>query len=99
MKYFSIFIQKSTRSSTHHYQSMYQVSRLYLEWFWRYFADKISTITQERGIIWMRKIICVRYFYEKSVYEIPYPSMHGSNAMHKKACNIKLSKVRKGQNS
>ena len=61
MKYFSKFIQKLISSSTHHYQSIHQVLRLYPEPFRRYFADKISSIflqraiTQERGIIWMRK--------------------------------------------
>ena len=43
------------------HQSIHQVSRIYLEWFWKYFADKSSSIlfqravTQEKGIIWMRK--------------------------------------------
>ena len=58
---FQNFIQKLIRSSTHHYQSTPQISRLYLQFFLRYFADKISSIffqgiiTQERGIILMVK--------------------------------------------
>ena len=42
MKYFSEFIQKLIRSSTHHYKSIHQVSRLYLKQVLRYFADMVK---------------------------------------------------------
>ena len=73
MKYFPEFIQKLIRSSTNHYQSIHQVSRLYLEWFWWYFADKISSlffqraITQERGIILTGKKMCKLFIHEESI--------------------------------
>ena len=39
---FQNFIQKLITPSTHHYQSSHQVSRLYLQQFSRYFADKVK---------------------------------------------------------
>ena len=86
--FFLEFIQKLIRSSTHQYQSIHWVSRLYLEWFWRYFAEKPLSIffqrakTQKRGIIWMRKKnMCELFFHEKSIYEFQNPSMHCSEVM------------------
>ena len=58
--------------STHHYQSIHQVSRLWLQYFLRYFADKIASIffqraiTQTRGIILSRKKIRVSYFFMRN---------------------------------
>ena len=42
MKYFLEFLQKLIRLSTHHYQSIHQVSRLKLQQFLIYFADKVK---------------------------------------------------------
>ena len=70
MKYILEFIQKLIRSSTHQ--------------FLRYFADKIVSIifkraiTQERGIILLRKKkIRVSYFFMRN----PYKKLHNSS-MH-----------------
>ena len=49
MKYFSKFIQKLIRSSTHHYQSIHQVSRLQLQQFLRYFADEVKMPEVTKG--------------------------------------------------
>ena len=51
LKYFSEFIQKLTRSSTRHFQSIHQVSRLSFQQFLRYFADKVKMpkITKDRN--------------------------------------------------
>ena len=96
MKYFK-FIQKFIRSSAHQYQPIHQVSRRSLEWFWRHFPDKFSSIFlqdihQEKGIILMSKQTntCQQVFHEKSKYEI---ALFKSYAMHQKACNVKSKNV------
>ena len=87
MKYFSEFIQKLIRPSTHHCQSIHLVSRLHLEWFWRYYADKISSIlfqraiTQERGIILMGKNMSAIFFMKNSNMKFQNSSIHGSEVM------------------
>ena len=62
MKYFSEFIQKLIRSSTHHTSLFIKFQgSSFNSYFYRYFADKIASIffqraiTQERGIIMSRK--------------------------------------------
>ena len=79
----------SIMSSTHHYQSIHQVSRIYLEWFWRYFADNISSIflkghnsgkghnLDERE----KKNTCQLFFMINSYMKFQNPSMHGSKVM------------------
>ena len=54
MKYFSEFIQKLTRSSTSHYQSIHQVSRLLLQQFLKYFAHKVKNAQNYKGP-WLMK--------------------------------------------
>ena len=56
--------------------------------FFRYFADKIASIsfqraiTQERGIILSRKKICVSYFFMRNPYKkFQNSSMQGSKVM------------------
>ena len=49
MKYFSEFTQKLARSSIRHYQSIHQVSRLQLQQFLRYFADKVKMPNITKG--------------------------------------------------
>ena len=49
MKFFSEFIQKLIRTSDH-YKSIYQVSKLQLQQFLRYFADKVKCPKLQRAI-------------------------------------------------
>ena len=48
--FFLEFIQKLTRSFTHHYQSIHQVSRLYLQLCFRYIADNVKCPKLQKAI-------------------------------------------------
>ena len=77
-----------TKPSTHCYQSILKFQGSSFNSFFRCFARNISlkcfqrAITQERGIILIRKKICVIYFFKRNPHmNFQSPSMHSSKLM------------------
>ena len=70
LEIFLEFIQKLTRSSTRHYLSLHQVSRLYLQQFLKYFAEKVKCPK-------LQKFITHEIFFGiySKVYQIIYLSL------------------------